>query len=333
MGGDGGMGGFPGTDGGGGFQGPPQQIPSGGNGGSDPPPQGPITTMDPRVHCFGATGLELMPIIDTGASFTTVNKSTFMKHYSNVPVDTSKQMSMQGVGGVVNTMLGQFDCKLTFEVGGQRLEVSGPCAIYPNDNTADMLIGMPYLRENNMHLTFDETGDFIEIKGVKVPIDMITKQTFQLGPVDDSAYMGSNGKKFTFGSLAKRTSFGHVVGGSSDRKPTLAEQDDLNLARALQESEHDHAARQPRHHNSPVHGHPRRIHHGHQVAPHRHHPNVALAEQEDYELAKALQESEYQQSGQKEGNGTAAQGTSSRTHRRQPTASKNQSKRGRQSRQ
>ncbi len=50
------------------------------------------------------------------------------------------------------------------EPGGENIQVSGDDAhIYPNNNTKELLLGMPFLRQNRMHMRSDDKGDTIEI--------------------------------------------------------------------------------------------------------------------------------------------------------------------------
>lgn len=53
---------------------------------------------------------------------------------------------------------------------GEAVTVSGECFIIPSIPTIEVLLGMPYLLQNNMGLHWDP--DFLEVRGRRVPIVM-----------------------------------------------------------------------------------------------------------------------------------------------------------------
>ena len=55
---------------------------------------------------------------------------------------------------------------------GNTLEVSGDAWVF-DTLPVEVILGLQFMKKNNMHLTFDEGGrNYIEIQGVKVPIVM-----------------------------------------------------------------------------------------------------------------------------------------------------------------
>lgn len=120
-------------------------------------------------------------------------------------------------------------------------------------------------------------------------------------------YLGSDKKKFKLGSFKNRTSFGHCVSTPSGRRPTLVEQEDLDLAKALQASEHDYAAQHSSSLGRPARSHPHNVHHQHHARNHAPQSRMTSTEQGDLDLARALQESEYEQSAPMSGPGAQRQ--------------------------
>lgn len=97
-------------------------------------------------------------------------------------------------------MVGRFVMKLTLDLGGEQITVEDHCWLYPTDNCpTELLIGMPFLKKNKMHMTFTERGDFIEIKGRQVPTNMIAKEFYRVWPAGERAYEGSGKPQYQLG--------------------------------------------------------------------------------------------------------------------------------------
>lgn len=61
---------------------------------------------------------------------------------------------------------------LKVPAGGSTLEVSGDAWVF-DTLPVEVILGLPFMKKNNIHLTWDEEGRYyVEIQGVKVPIVM-----------------------------------------------------------------------------------------------------------------------------------------------------------------
>lgn len=185
--------------GGGGYPQPPTGP--GNSGEQTPAPTGPGMYADPKLVCKGMTGLPIDCTIDTGMQpAAQVTLSGYSKHFPSQPVDRSVDFKVMGVGSGPVAMAGRFLMKLTLDFGNEQTMVEGNCWIYPNDNCpTELLLGMPFLKKNKMHLRFGHDGDSIEIEGRRVPIRMKKDMFRKIYPPREPFYEGSGKSQFTLG--------------------------------------------------------------------------------------------------------------------------------------
>lgn len=147
--------------------------PSGGGGGRG----GLTTTEAPYIYPLGITGQRINMMIDTGASMTIITTAAYNKHFRGIPARTDKRINITGVDGGMSATHQRFTMPLTFDFGNGQAIVGGEAWICGSGFDVDCLLGLPYLRANQMSLEWGTNGepDSVMVQGHKIPINVESK--------------------------------------------------------------------------------------------------------------------------------------------------------------
>lgn len=93
--------------------------------------------------------------IDTGASVTCISKHAYWFHCQGYAhLDQRKSFNITGIGGVATPSREKATLTLKVSAGVSTLEVSGDAWVLIS-LPGEVILGLPFMKENNMHLTFE----------------------------------------------------------------------------------------------------------------------------------------------------------------------------------
>lgn len=131
----------------------------------------------PYVYPLGTSGQRINLLIDTGASLTLISTAAYNKHFRSIPVCADKRINLGGIGGGLSPSYQRFTMPLTFDFGNGKATVEGEAWICDSGFDVDCLLGLPYLRANQMSLEWGSNGepDSVMVQGHKIPINVESK--------------------------------------------------------------------------------------------------------------------------------------------------------------